>query len=255
MNGLDLEWLLFLLRADLSTWVVLGLGSIGLALLIWLCWGSRRALRKCLVLSLAAHLGIMLYGSTVPAVQLAIRGEASGSEDRSHIRRIRVAPLVDSANPPGGGGSKNHEGDSTPASAGVRSSSPGLEQAAAPLRLADIVLRAPRPTVADQTVAETGPNPPTVPIDLETATPRPPISAADPPAIAPHEATSPPPGGIQPVRPSPLPPNLAEVEREPATTPTEPGSSRRDRAGSVAEALGNRDANLLRRCAPPAGTV
>ena len=82
MTGLDLESFLLLLRADLSAWLMLGLASLGLALLVWVCWGSRRALRKCLVLSVAAHLGIVLFGSTVPAVQLAIRGESHESADR-----------------------------------------------------------------------------------------------------------------------------------------------------------------------------
>src|SRR5205823_5735723 len=96
MTGLDLESFLLLLRADLSAWVVLGLASLGLALLIWSCWGSRRALRKCLVLSLAAHLGLVLYGSTIPAVRLAIPGGTPDAAHRPHIRKIRVAPLVES---------------------------------------------------------------------------------------------------------------------------------------------------------------
>ena len=111
MTGLDLESFLLLLRADLSAWLVMGLASIGLALLVWLCWGTRRALRKCLVLSLAAHLGLVLYGSTVPAVQFALRGVTSDSAERSHIRRIQIAPLVESANPPGAGTSTVREGD------------------------------------------------------------------------------------------------------------------------------------------------
>ena len=38
MTGLDLESFLLLLRADLTTWVVLGLATLGLALLVWSCW-------------------------------------------------------------------------------------------------------------------------------------------------------------------------------------------------------------------------
>src|SRR6516162_3329653 len=65
MTGLDLESFLLLLRADLTTWMLVGLATIGIALLVWSCWRSRRALRKCLVLSLAAHFGLVLYGSTI----------------------------------------------------------------------------------------------------------------------------------------------------------------------------------------------
>ncbi len=172
MTGLDLESFLLLLRADLSAWIALGLASMGLALLVWLCWGSRRALRKCLVLSLAAHLGLALYGSTVPAVQLAFRRVASQSAERSHIRRIRVAPLVESAKPLGGGTSTVREGNPAADGSGSPTSSPRLELAAAPLRLADIALRAPRPVVADPGRSASGPNPP-APIALGTAMPRP----------------------------------------------------------------------------------
>jgi hypothetical protein len=243
MTGLDLESFLLLLRADLTTWVVLGLASVGLALLFWLCWGSRRALRKCLVLSLAAHLGIVLYGSTVPAVRSAMRGESSESEDRSHIRRIRVAPLVESANPTAGGASMTRERDKAADGAGSPGSSPRLKLAAAPLRLADVALHAPRPTVADQADAEPGSNPPT-PIALGTATPQPPVPAPEPPVAGPRSEVNPPLDGVPPVPPSPLPPNLAEVEREPAASPAETSPSRRERAGSVAEALGTRDMTL-----------
>src|SRR4051812_45649536 len=102
MTGLDLESFLLLLRADLSTWAVLGLAILGLAFLVWSSWGSRRALRKCLVLSLAAHVGLVVYGSTVPAVMMAFRTDRRDIADRSHIRRIRVTPLVEAAGNSGG---------------------------------------------------------------------------------------------------------------------------------------------------------
>ena len=243
MNGLDLESFLRLIRADLSTWLVLGLASVGLALLVWLCWGSRRALRKCLVLSLAAHLGLALYGSTVPAVQLAVSGESSESAERSHIRRIQVAPLVESAKPSGGGTSTDREGDTAPDGAGSPASSPRLELAASPLRLADVALHAPRPVVADQTGGASGPNPPP-PIVLGTVTPRPMLPEADSTVTGPLVETIPSPDGVQPMTPSPLPPNLAEVDREPAASPAETSPSRRDGPGLVAEALGSRDMSL-----------
>ncbi len=92
MTGLDLESFLLLIRADLSTWAFLGLATLGLAFLAWSCWGSRRALRKCLVLSLAAHLGLVLYGSTVPAVMWAVNPDRRDATSRAHVREIRVAP-------------------------------------------------------------------------------------------------------------------------------------------------------------------
>ena len=40
MTGLDLESFLLLLRADLSTWVILGLATLGLVVVVWSCWNA-----------------------------------------------------------------------------------------------------------------------------------------------------------------------------------------------------------------------
>src|SRR5438874_13336782 len=123
MTGLDLESFLLLLRADLSAWVVLGVATLGLALLVWSCWGSRRALRKCLVLSLAAHLGLVLYGSTVSAVRLAVGGGSVTAAARPHIRQIRVAPLVESGRGAAAPRARLSRGDA----AGTESPTPRLD--------------------------------------------------------------------------------------------------------------------------------
>ena len=67
-TGLDLESFLLLLRADLGFLALLGLGTLVLGLVVWLSWGSRRALSKCLALSVVAHAGLALYGSTASSV-------------------------------------------------------------------------------------------------------------------------------------------------------------------------------------------
>ncbi len=95
MTGLDLDTFLNLLRADLGTWAVLGLGTIGLALVVWSCYGSRRALRKCLILSLAAHFGLVLYGSTIPSLRWALRSDRRDAAQRAHIRKIKVSPAIE----------------------------------------------------------------------------------------------------------------------------------------------------------------
>ena len=59
MTGLDLETLLRLLRADLGTWASLAAIAVVLGLMTWTSWGKRRALRKCLVLSIAVHIGLL----------------------------------------------------------------------------------------------------------------------------------------------------------------------------------------------------
>ncbi len=92
-TGLDLESFLLLMRADLGTWALLGLGTLVLGLLACLSWGSRRALRRCLALSVLAHAGLALYGSTVPAVFRVFRLAARESGRKPHIRQIRVTPV------------------------------------------------------------------------------------------------------------------------------------------------------------------
>ena len=242
MTGLDLESFLLLLRADLSAWVVLGLAIVGLALLVWLCWGSRRALRKCLVLSLSAHLVLVLYGSTVPTIRLAVSGERPESSDRSHIRRIQVSPMVESGKPAAEVTSRARGGDTTPSAGGSLSSS-RLELAAAPLRLADIALSAPRPEFADRAA----PDPPTnspAPLPIGAAIPRPSLPVPERPTIDSRPDTNPSPAAVGPVPPSPLPPNLAEGDRESADPPAEASPATRDGRRLVAEALGNRDMTL-----------
>ena len=92
MTGLNLESFLHLLRADLGAWVSLGLIVVVLALMTWTSWGSRRALRKCLALSIIAHVGLVLYGSTIPIVLLALDPQGKNDVPRDRIQQIRVAP-------------------------------------------------------------------------------------------------------------------------------------------------------------------
>jgi hypothetical protein len=103
-GGLDLESFLLLLRADLGALALFGLGILGLGLMAWLSWGSRRALRKCLALSIAAHAGLVLYGSTVPAVFRALSSVPRNAAREQHIRKIRVSPEATKHEPPAKGG-------------------------------------------------------------------------------------------------------------------------------------------------------
>lgn len=95
MTGLNLETFLHLLRADIGAWATLGLIVVVLALMAWTSWGSRRALRKCLILSIIAHCGLVLYGGTVPVILLAVHPDDPFESSRERIRQIKVAPVVD----------------------------------------------------------------------------------------------------------------------------------------------------------------
>jgi len=97
MTGLDLETFLQLLRADLGAWVSLGLVVMVLALMTWTSWGSRRALRKCLVLSIAAHVGLVFYGSTFPIVMTLLSDKATDVADSPPVR---VQLASEGGNPP-----------------------------------------------------------------------------------------------------------------------------------------------------------
>ena len=69
MTGLNLEAFLKLHRADWGAWLSLGVIVGVLALMAWTSFGRRRALRKCLVLSVAAHIGLVAYGGALPDQQ------------------------------------------------------------------------------------------------------------------------------------------------------------------------------------------
>ena len=99
MTGLNLETFLHLLRADLGAWATLGLIAGLLALMAWTSWGSRRALRKCLVLSVMAHVGLALYGGTVPVILLAMHPEAANAATHERIQQIKVLPTTEPDDP------------------------------------------------------------------------------------------------------------------------------------------------------------
>lgn len=92
MTGLDLELFLRLLRIDYAVWASLGAVLVILALLAWTSWGSRRALRKCLFVSIAVHAGLALYGGTLPLVRNFGKSlaEAPGPKSDEHIKKIEV---------------------------------------------------------------------------------------------------------------------------------------------------------------------
>src|SRR4051812_37170320 len=106
-EGLDLELFLQLLRADLGAWLTLGFIVLVLALMAWTSWGSRKALRKCLVLSIAAHVVLVLYGTTWPVLVLALDPE---EVQPSTLKEIRVIPEVESPPEVPGAGTPDPDG-------------------------------------------------------------------------------------------------------------------------------------------------
>jgi hypothetical protein len=94
MTGLNLETFLRLLKADLGVWVSLGVIVSLLALMTWTSWGSKRALRKCLFLSIAFHFGLILYGASSPAILKALRLDGSNKKVAKGDRPVRITPVA-----------------------------------------------------------------------------------------------------------------------------------------------------------------
>ncbi|WP_152053616.1 prenyltransferase/squalene oxidase repeat-containing protein [Tautonia marina] len=109
MTGLNLEPFLRLLQADVGAWTTLGVIGLLLALIVWTGWGSRRVLRKCLVLSILAHMGVVFY-SGEELSKLITPGMPDGQViDGPGIREIRVTMPPLSA----GGGAKDLDTSAT----------------------------------------------------------------------------------------------------------------------------------------------
>ncbi len=104
MTGLNLEAFLGLLRADLGAWMSFAAIVLILAIMTWTSWGSHKALRKCLVLSIVAHIGLVLYGGTIPLIRHAgdLGIDRSDQPDRSErIKRIDLVVESDRLGSPG----------------------------------------------------------------------------------------------------------------------------------------------------------
>jgi hypothetical protein len=94
MTGLNLETFLRILRADLGAWASLGVVAAILAVMTWTSWGSKRALRKCLFLSIAAHVGLIVYGGSSPEVRKALRLDSASKRPAQVERPVRITPVV-----------------------------------------------------------------------------------------------------------------------------------------------------------------
>ncbi len=94
MTGLNLETFLRILRADLGAWASLGIVAAILAVMTWTSWGSKRALRKCLFLSIAAHVGLLVYGGSSPEIRRALRLDPAIKKPARAERPVRITPVV-----------------------------------------------------------------------------------------------------------------------------------------------------------------
>ncbi len=248
MTGLDLESFLQLLRADVGAWASLGLVAVVLGLMTWTSWGSRRALRKCLVLSITAHVGLLLYGSTFPAIAALLREQPDAFDDAPPVR-VQLAPtpsgtLADAAEVRGRDGKSSRAvadwdraGDSAGlADPSIRPITPG--EAPKPI---DSTRPESAPVAPESVVFEVNPPPPTAsaptpgPATTPSAAPAEPSGVAAAVAAKPIEAANEIPivdsGRMRPDRVGEVALRPAEIERRPeppanlvaSPTPTIPG--------------------------------
>jgi hypothetical protein len=188
MTGLNLEGFLHLLRADLGAWATLGLIALVLALMAWTSWGSRRALRKCLVLSVVAHFGLALYGGTVPVVLHALRPDDPDSRKRERISQIKVVPTVAHDDRTGNGTDRQGRG-----------SFAAWDKPLGGLALADAKLKAPRTADPGELVVRPGER---TELKAEAAAPEADIPAPPTPESRPKN------DGAAIVDTSPMPPKI-----------------------------------------------
>ena len=211
MTGLNLETFLRLLRADLGAWASLGIVAVILAVMTWTSWGSKRALRKCLFLSIAAHVGLIFYGSTSTEIRKALRIDPAERRPDRAERPVRITPVVADRSTTGPDGKASRKVadwdlDRAPLAPAepIRSvPPPPLASAPSPARGEPEPLAS--PSVAPEVRAPTSSVVPAVGPQPGGAAPPPPtVAEADPSEVAA-------PAEVAPEPPGPPPPAIARV--------------------------------------------
>ena len=92
MNGLDLDLFLRIVQTDFTAWLLVALAIIAILVTVWAGAGTHKALRKCIMLSVVAHVLLMRYGKPVEFTRSGLGLASSIAEDP-----LRDAPPL----PPG----------------------------------------------------------------------------------------------------------------------------------------------------------
>jgi hypothetical protein len=203
MTGLDLESFLLLLRADLGLGG-LGAGERGARAFGLVVLGLAASSGKCLVLSLAAHLGLVLCGSTIPCPVGRSRNPADAAQRPISGRSGRASGRA--SGPQGGcdGGSRGGGGWQSVPTAGGRVGAAAALPASRPA-LASLGRRS-----RNKPARSPGP---CVPGNRDAPGAR---SLPEPVPDGPRGKSPSSSGGA--ARPPGVPPNLAEVDRAASAT-------------------------------------
>jgi hypothetical protein len=86
MNGLDLDLYLKVVQVDRSTLIVVAVALSVLGIGIWAGFGSRKLLRKCLILSVVSHILIVRYGQPMQWARASL-GNGLGT-DAANTREV-----------------------------------------------------------------------------------------------------------------------------------------------------------------------
>ncbi len=222
MTGLNLETFLRILQADLWVWVSLAIVVSVLGMMAWASLGSRRVLRKCLVVSVLAHLGAIAFGGhTTWGIRAFGPAGLEAVRHPDRIHQIRVLPKVEGASSNAGEDTASTSKDGVrsgrrPLAAWDRPGRPLLAQAPARAR--------PPATSADPVRREEQPMAPVVP---DAAAP-----AIETPEAAPPEKRSEPDETAQ-NDPAPAPDNPANLVELPKVEPLPRGDAIPDLVGPL----------------------
>ena len=233
MTGLNLEALIRLLRADLGAWASLAVVAVILGVMTWTSWGSKRALRKCLILSIAVHVGLIVYGTSSPEVRRALRLDSPRKAERAE-RPVRITPVAAERSTTARDGRTARKVAEWDLDRGpLALAEPGrLVVPSTPAPGPDLARSEPPPMAPTPVAPEVrAPEPaPVAPVAAAERVPEPPsVAEADPSEVAAPVAAGPEPPGVPPpsmarVRPGPANPGSARPapDRLPPSSPSLP---------------------------------
>lgn len=90
MTGLDLEYFLRLLRSDRTLWINASIAAAFIGAIVWASRGHRRVLQRCLMVSLGAHIGMVVYGGPQAVRWLGSDPSQDGADRGVHLRNVQL---------------------------------------------------------------------------------------------------------------------------------------------------------------------
>lgn len=94
MNGLDLDLFLRLIRFDQNLVTVAVLTVVVLGIGVWAGFGSRKLLRKCLILSIVSHLLLVRYGQPLEWAKAGVVGSIGAGSVEAEQESVPVEPGI-----------------------------------------------------------------------------------------------------------------------------------------------------------------